>query len=213
MHSLIAIAKNKYVKNLLDKWLDRCVSALKDKRDIHIVTNVMFDLFKKSNLKAYKDVGCFVRAIKRYSTNNKDKMIDVNTKEQTDRTNKQHFIMFNHLSHIPTVTDINDDIIVSLVSDFSIPQSHKITTNDVYIPPIVSPTKQSEDNQYPLLKSLNIDTNLDDKTNKEQIVNLPSELVYLFKSSEKDLNFIHCGNDKHGILIPIPRAKNYTTFN
>ena len=86
-----------------------------------------------------------------------------------------HFIMFNHLSHIPTVTDINDNIIVPLVSEFSIPQSHTTTTNDV----------------YPLLKSLNIDTNLNSKTNEEQIVNLFSELVYLFKSSGKDLNFIH----------------------
>ena len=119
-------------------------------------------------------------------------------------------IIFNHLSHIPTVTDIDDDIIVPLVSEFSIPQSHPTTTNDVHIPPTVSPTKHSE--EYPLLKSLNIDTNLNSKTNKEQIVNSLSELVYLFKRSGKELNFIR-GNDKPGILIPIPRAKNYTTFD
>ena len=76
----------------------------------------------------------------------------------------------------------------------------------------MSPTKQSVDSQFPLLKSLSIKTNLDDKINEKQLVTLLTELVYLFKKSKKELNFIHHGNDEPGILIPIPRAKNYSTF-
>ena len=72
--------------------------------------------------------------------------------------------------------------------------------------PSVTPTHKP--NPYPLLHSLGINTNLDE--NMETMSNLLSELVSLFKKSNKKLEFTH-QNSKPGLLIAIPNAKNYSS--
>ena len=64
---------------------------------------------------------------------------------------------------------------------------------------------------YPLLNSLQIDTNFNN--NQEQIENLLSELVSLYKNEKKSLEFTHRGNNRKGLLISIPRAKTYESYD
>ena len=73
--------------------------------------------------------------------------------------------------------------------------------------PSITPTHKP--NPYPLLHSLGININLD--KNMETMSNLLSELVSLFKKSNKKLEFTH-RNSKPGILVSIPNAKNYSTY-
>ena len=102
--------------------------------------------------------------------------------------------------------------------------------SDMIPPPILQPTRvtpskePSEDpnpsvtqarteyniTAYPLLDSLGISTHFD--SNKDQLINLVSELVHLFKSNKQPINFIHRGNDRPGLLVAIPKAKTYSTF-
>ena len=84
------------------------------------------------------------------------------------------------------------------------PPPPPLTTN---ITPSVTPTRKP--NPYPLLDSLGIDTDLD--KNAITISNLMSELVTLHKKSNKKLEFTY-RNGKPGLLVPIPNAKNFITY-
>ena len=66
--------------------------------------------------------------------------------------------------------------------------------------------------KFPLLHSLGIETNFDTKNNTTIIETLLAEVVALHNSSGKQLRFVHVGNNKPAMLVSIPRAKNYRTY-
>ena len=67
--------------------------------------------------------------------------------------------------------------------------------------------------KYSLLSSLGINTNFDTEENETKLRNLLAELIALHKSNNKELNFTHLGNSKPGVLIQIPKASTYDSYN
>ena len=79
--------------------------------------------------------------------------------------------------------------------------------------PTASPfTNTNVSSPYSLLMSLGIVPNFESERNTQIIQSLVSELVSLHKKSNKDINFYHQGNCKPGVLVSIPRAINYETY-
>ena len=112
------------------------------------------------------------------------------------------------------ISDINDPkikFISDMISDMQSTKPHEEPTKMPESPDTSMSSKNSASSTYTLLDSLGINTNLD--TNKEQLLNLLSEMVMLFKKNNQPMNFIHRGNDRLGLLVPIPRVKNYSTFD
>ena len=72
------------------------------------------------------------------------------------------------------------------------------------------PTKTPSN--YPLLQSLGIHASFDNDDEVNKIESLLAELVVLHKTNKKQMHFSHLGNGKPGLLVQIPRAKNFLTY-
>ena len=83
-----------------------------------------------------------------------------------------------------------------------------IVTNNI-MTPIPS---ESKPNKYPLLSELGIKPDFETTGNKQKIETLLSEMVSLHKANNKDMKFTYAGNGKEGFVVPIPKAKNYATY-
>ena len=68
-------------------------------------------------------------------------------------------------------------------------------------------------NNFPLLQSLGIVPDLSTESNQNTISNLLSEIVKLHRHYNKTMSFNHIGNDKPGLVVLIPKSKNYVSFN
>ena len=66
---------------------------------------------------------------------------------------------------------------------------------------------------YPLLHSLGIPTSFDSDDDSSVIGNVLSELVSLYKKNNRIMSFNSVGNSKPGIVVAIPRSKDYLSFN
>ena len=64
-----------------------------------------------------------------------------------------------------------------------------------------------------MLRSLGLNPNFDSKTNCNTISNLLSKLVNLHCNNNCTMSFTYVGNDKPGIVIPIPQSKDYKNFS
>ena len=181
--------------------------------DAELVFNKYMELHPNSK---YPNIGYFMRTANRIC-----KQLDnITTKSERINGIKYHaIILYSDMrTHCPFVISDIDDIKIKFITDMKVsdPQSDRINDipiiNIAPVTPCSKPTDiPTQSIQYPLLQSLGVVTNFD--TNKEQLVNLMSELVFLFKNENKPLNFVHRGNDRPGLLIPVPKSKNYETFD
>ena len=67
--------------------------------------------------------------------------------------------------------------------------------------------------QYPLLSSLGIEANFDTSENADRLGTLLAEIISLHKNDKKDLKFTHVGNSKPGVLVQVPKASSYNSYN
>ena len=66
--------------------------------------------------------------------------------------------------------------------------------------------------KFPLLHALGINPNFDTTENEGKVKKLLAELVSLHRDHNKSMEFTYTGNGKPGFVMPIPRAKNYQTY-
>ena len=68
-------------------------------------------------------------------------------------------------------------------------------------------------NNFPLLRSFGIVPNFETELNQNIISNLLSELVNLHRQNDRPMEFTYVGNNKPGLVVPIPKSKDYVSFN
>ena len=145
-----------------------------------------------------------------------DKVIDINDKRIA-------FLTGIAPSRTPTDTPTNKNIhqekldTASNILDNTNQQSPIQQTNQP------SPTQQTNllsteqlsttKEQYPFLSSLGIEPNFDTTQNEERLAILLAEVISLHKNEKKDLNFTHLGNSKPGVLVQVPKASTYDSYN
>ena len=80
--------------------------------------------------------------------------------------------------------------------------------------PLRNPTTTLSTNSsaYPLLYLAGIQPSFENVENCDKINSLLSELVHLHSSHNRNMSFKHTGNSKPAMLVSIPRAKNYVTY-
>ena len=213
----------------LDGFLDEISlrSQSKIHRALHIPMEMGWNKFKQlhPNNSMYSSIGVFVRSVKRIIKNKKY----INTVTTKNRYGRTHFIIldsdksFNLKDKTPVVIETPTDVRIKfMMSDMQYQVSDIVNKPSPPLPDLkhstatVTPNQNPNNNpiittKYPLLHSFGIKTQFE--TNEQQLVNLMSELVLLFKNSNKPLHFIHRGNDRPGLLVPIPKAKTYETFD
>ena len=121
------------------------------------------------------------------------------------------------VAYTPTPLPAAAPILPSPVAYSLIPSSLPSLVAAPTLPsPVAAPTLPSSlppaaNSQFPLLQSLGIETNFE--TNSSTITNLLSELIRLYKKHNKKMEFVHLGNSKPGIVVAVPRSKDYDSFN
>ena len=167
-----------------------------------LVQSKYLELYPKSK---YHTIGYFIRAVNRIS---KMKQY-ITTTSKRGRSGRDHSIILQSDSiraKCPIIISDITDIRIRFLADMKV---HKSKPD---IPITINPTKTPlQPLPFPLLQSLGIDINVE--SNKNQLLNLVSELVSLFKKSNEPLSFNYRGNDRPGLLIAVPKAKNYVTFD
>ena len=137
-----------------------------------------------------------------------------------------------HLDPASRVSDINDSRIQFLktLAPSQVPTKTTSTSSSVDdIQPVIMPSptlivtptnitnpsilRTTNSTKYPLLSSLGIETNFETDDNERKITNLLAELISLHKNAKKELNFSHHGNCKPGVLIQVPNASTYNSYN
>ena len=208
--------KNECLEQFLDDVIVKFKSIIKDKSkdNLHIKMDVIVEKFYRLfPTMIFDNKGLFLRSIK--SIIKRKGCINWNTKRT--RSSTDHFIILqsdriyiNSDNSHNVISDINDPKIIFIADMYAKKQEH---VNLIHSQ--TAPSKQStipaSSSPYPLLHSLGIDLNFE--SNKDQLVNLISELVHLFKSNNEPLKFIHRGNDRSGLLVAVPKAKTYATFD
>ena len=205
------------VSSILNSFLDDVCSRYKhtifanDEPDLYIKADILFLKFQQlfPNAK-FKNIGYFMRTVK-IICKNKERISTISTRR---RNSTDHVIILQSYSNLGD--DITPQDIVSDISDFKIKFISDMQIASLLpCPAVVTPSNKPSINpissSFPLLQSLGINTNFE--TNKQQLVNIMSELVLLFKKENKPLNFIHRGNDRPGLLVAIPKTKNYDVFD
>ena len=220
----------------ISKWLAKLTIASNfnyTDHEIAIDIQVLYELFQVVYPTLFKKKCYFLRAVKLYA-----KKIKGNPK--VVEMNEIYYIVLGLKSdRTPViVSDINDNRIKSLKSEMCIsdrildcipavsptktPTNIATNTSLPTIPPPLpppspppppSPSVTSTPKQrqlYPMMNSLGINTNID--KNKDQLSQLLREITMLYKNSKQRLEFLYL-NSKPGILLPIPTAKNFSTFD
>ena len=184
--------------------------------DANIVYNKYMELYPHSK---YPNIGIFMRSLNRIC---KQMNNITTTSERLRRMKCHHIILHSDIrTNCPIIISDMTDFKISFITDMKSPPADSTSDNRINnsfssetMTPVMSDTKPTDiptmRKKYPLLESLGINTSFEN--NEDQLVNLVSELVFLFKTENKPLNFIHRGNDRPGLLVAIPRAKTCDTF-
>ena len=183
----------------------------------NIVYNKYMELYPHSK---YPNIGIFMRSLNRIC---KQMNNITTTSERLRRMKCHHIILHSDIrTNCPIIISDMTDFKISFITDMKSPPADSTSDNRINnsfssetMTPVMSDTKPTDiptnRKKYPLLESLGINTSFEN--NEDQLVNLVSELVFLFKTENKPLNFVHRGNDRPGLLIPVPKSKNYDTFD
>lgn len=180
----------------------------------------------------YETVPPFLRASRKYINDKQLNSIEIETSFDKVGKRKYYFIFGSTMKTTEPITSISD---LRLTDQLRVYLNAKIQTqnSDNLRPPhnVVAPgatftqtgenletqtpviTNPSTFQSFPLLRSLGIQPNFNTEHNCNQISNLLSELVNLHRKNNRQMHFTYTGNDKPGIVIPIPRSKDYNSFS
>ena len=181
------------------------IDAESSPRAIQIPLDMLISKFQILNPEI---VGINSGYVFRYIKSIAKKNMYIDTTTIKKRNSRSHYVILHsdksltQSEMVPIIIQHETDDKIQFISDMirkSIISSETPTEIPSSLPP------------FPLLHSFGINTTFE--SNKNQLVNLMSELVSLFRKSNEPMTFIHRGNDRPGLLVAIPKAKNYVTFD
>ena len=220
----------------LNKWLLFVMNMIQGdhmNRHIHVESEVLHSIYNRLHPEfMYEMKGMFVRSIKRMIKKNKWRDIQVSTEERNKvHSKRQIYFNFLHVNNSDkkytsqiVISDSNDEYIPIFFNNLG--ETSSINTKKQPIDPLMTPTTPPTVTlekstisvpplthpKFPLLFSLGVKPNFESAENSQIIKNLLAEIVRLHSDSNKDLAFHHVGNNKPAILVSIPKANNYATF-